>query len=332
MNRVRFVAVVCALLAVRLPLMASSGWLSFRSSREEAPGTYAIDMDTGALMLLVPDEGVWAWVADGSKAAIVKSQGHNDHEIYVMDADGQNRRNVTQHPALDQQPAWSPDGSRIAFVSNREDGHAEEVFVMNADGTDVRNLTRIPRPDTQPHWAPDGKRIVFHSTRDSTDWVGIPRSAIRDEIYTMNADGSNPRRITDNVVDDDQPRWSPDGSQILYVTDLGHQMFAISIMSPDGSGSRQIIQFHRTFPGRGTWAPDGTQIAFQWHVRDPAGVLAEPDIYVMNRDGTDVRNLTDHAASDRLPDWFDPHVSTAVTPAARALFQWGWLKRVGRAR
>ncbi len=327
-NFVLFVSVVCATLAVRLPLVASSGWLSFYSRREEAPGTYAIDMDTGALMLLLPSQTVSAWSADGSQATTVKRVGRNDRDIYVMDADGQNHRHVTQHPALDMQPAWSPDGLQIAFVSNREDGHAEDVFVMNADGTDVRNLTRVPRPDTQPDWAPDGRRIVFHSTRDSTDWVGIPRSAIRDEIYTMDADGSNPRRLTHNEDTDSNPKWSSDGSRILFRRNTERRGSGIYTISPDGSGSREIRHFDGTSGGRGTWSPDGRQIAFQW--RPPNAT--EPDIYVMNRGGTDVRNLTDHPASDRLPDWFDPHVSTAVAPASRALYQWGWLKRVGRAR
>ena len=218
-------SVMCALCAVGLPLLASPGWITFGSLRAEAPGMYAIDMETGALLLLFPGFSAGRWSADGSKVATVHREDRNG-DIYVMDADGRRRRNVTQHPALDQQPAWSPDGSRIAFVSNREDGHAEDVFVMNADGTDVRNLTRTPRPDTRPHWAPDGKRIVFHSTRDSTDWVGIPRSAIRDEIYTMNADGSDPRRLTDNTM-----TANPSGRRTVR----GSSLRGISVIRPGAS-------------------------------------------------------------------------------------------------
>jgi len=87
------------------------------------------------------------------------------------------------------------------------------------------------------------------------------------------------------------------------------------------------------YPGTAAaWAPDGAQIVFQRRTPNAAGEFADTDIYVMDRDGTNMRNLTNHPASDHAPDWFDPHVSTAVAPASRALFQWGWLKRVGRAR
>jgi TolB protein len=117
---------------------------------------------------------------------------------------GQNRRervvvnpvNVTNHPANEFTPAWSPDGSQIAFESYR-DGNSE-IYVMDANGSNPVRLTDDPAWDRDPAWSPDGSRIVFQSARDCNG-----------EIYVMNADGSNPVRLTRDASSDDDPAWSP---------------------------------------------------------------------------------------------------------------------------
>ena len=117
------------------------------------------------------------------------SQRDGNAEIYVMDADGGNLRNLTNHPGGDWSPSWSPDGKRIAFVSQR-DGNAE-IYVMDADGGNPQNLTNNPGRDSSPSWSPDGKRIAFHSDRDNDRDHNI-------EIYVMDADGQNEQRLTEN--------------------------------------------------------------------------------------------------------------------------------------
>ena len=116
-------------------------------------------------------------------------------EIYIMNADGSNVTRLTNNPANDDRPIWSPGGKPIAFVSDR-DGNLE-IYVMSADGSNQTRLTNHPARDVYPVWSPDGTRIMFVSNRDGAF-----------EIYVMNTDGSNVVRITrtgNNILPDGQP-------------------------------------------------------------------------------------------------------------------------------
>jgi len=124
------------------------------------------------------------------------SDRDGDSNIYVMDADGGNVRQLTDDPKQDVDPAWSPDGTRIAFDSDR-DGD-DDIYVMGADGGNVQQLTDDPPWDWDPAWSPDGTRIAFNSDRDG-DW----------DIYVMDADGGNVLQLTDDPGRDWAPAWSP---------------------------------------------------------------------------------------------------------------------------
>ena len=127
-------------------------------------------------------------------------------EIYVMDADGENQRRLTDNRADDRRAAWSYDGGSIAFQSFRDRNF--EIYVMDADGSNQRNLTNNPGSDYNPSWSPAGPRIAFYTDRDAFGVIG--------EIYVMDADGNNQRRLTNHPADDWYPAWFPDGGRIAF--------------------------------------------------------------------------------------------------------------------
>jgi TolB protein len=134
-------------------------------------------------------------------------------EIYASGPDGSGERRLTWHPGNDLQPAWSRDGSRIVFESDRDRngdcvfhecaGYAAELYVVNVDGTGLRRLTRTRASEAYPAWSPDGTRIVFARTLDDEEDDF--------ELYVMNADGSCVTQLTDNTAEDEMPSWTGSG-------------------------------------------------------------------------------------------------------------------------
>ena len=183
-----------------------------------------------------------------------------------MNADGSRQTRLTDSPRSDAEPNWSPDGRRIVFGSNR-DGKSE-IYVMNADGSGATRLTHNDENDRFPRWSPDGRQIAFESV---------------DEIFVMNADGSGLIQLTDNYAREGSLRWSPVG---------GSSAAASVHPSPTPTAAGTAPQ--NPLPGL---AARGGRIVFRSH-RD-----GNPEIYVMNADGSDVTRLTDDGAYDWLPSW-----------------------------
>ena len=244
---------------------------------------------------------------DAQAQIAFSSNRDGNTEIYVMAADGKNQRRLTNNPASDYSPSWSPDGKRIAFVSRR-DGHVHpirgwstsEIYVMDADGGNQQNLTNDPHHDWYPSWSPDGKHIVFGSDRDRDN---NPHNT---EIYVMNADGTNPRRLTNNLTEDMYPAWSPDDGRIAFSARReGHVVhnlditYEIYVMDADGGNQQRLTENRKNdmFP---SWSPSGKRIVF---VSDRKGDFANYDIYVMDADGGNQQKLTKDRGDDWLPSW-----------------------------
>ncbi len=195
-----------------------------------------------------------AWSPDGTRIAF-STPYKTGIGIAVMNADGSGIQVLTTEDSpLNYAPAWSPDGSRIVFVYSSGDG----IDIINADGSGRQRLVTRIAGESYGHlsWSPDGSRIAFESTRPRDN------GHVREEIWVMNADGSNFVRLTTNEVEDHHPDWSPNGQKIVFGREgISGGVFSIN---PDGSGETPLI-FDPFFFGTPSpnWSHDGQQLAYQ---------------------------------------------------------------------
>lgn len=201
-----------------------------------------------------------------------------------MNADGTDPQQLTSG-SYDVSPAWSPDGSKIAFASarpNNGSGEVGQIWVMNSDGS---NMTQLEQPSDvnnyladDPHWSPDASQIVFGAGAGG--------------VYVMNADGSNLHQLASSGAD---PSFSPDGSKIVYSNANN-----IYVMSADGSNPTPLTSDVVTAAIEPTWSPDGAKIAFA----ADRSVLDQFQIWTMNADGSDQTALiTDGNTREGSPSW-----------------------------
>jgi hypothetical protein len=204
-------------------------------------------------------------------------------ELFSVAPQGTGQARLTRTPAIEAAPSLSPDGRRIAFVSDR-DGNPE-IYVMRISDGGIQRLTSNPmRADTDPAWSPDGRRIAYASgTGGELD------------VYVMNADGSAKRGVVVAPGDDAEPAWSPDGEQIAFASNRqGNYDLWLAAL---GGGEPTQLTADPSDEREPAWSPDGTRLAFVTN-RD-----GNDELYTVNVSGLDPRRLTADVAADRDPAW-----------------------------
>jgi Tol biopolymer transport system component len=246
----------------------------------------------------------------GSELAFVSTQS-GEYAIYAMNADGSGKHRLTDVEAdpstpeglfFQTDPAWSPDGTQIAFTSARSGSF--DVYVMRSDGSGTRRLTTSEEDDQHTSWSPDGTSIAFSR--------GTPG-----DIYVMNADGSNTRPLLVNPTGESEPAWSPDGKWIAYVQrEPSSPVRELWLMQSDGTGSRRLTALDASSLNP-AWAPDSKRLAFTSNV-----VASLYDIYVLRIGTKRARRVTREGPDTFEPTW-SPDGSTI------AFEQGGSIKTIG---
>jgi Tol biopolymer transport system component len=221
----------------------------------------------------------WHWVSAGKV-----------HGELVVDNDDPNDNGYVERTVVGRRwgvpwdPTWSADGSRLAFVSDR-DGDWEIYAVPSQGGAKVQ-LTRNRSRDVQPAWSPDGRRIAFVGKRSGA-W----------DLFVMNADGTGVSRLTRSAASDSYPSWSPDGTKIAFVTkparaDAELAWIELSTLTVTRLTDNRIADWDPT------WSPDGTRIAFERYRDGRWDIYAKPAA-----PGNAATNLTQDRFLDWYPDW-----------------------------
>ena len=294
-------------------------------------------------------------LASNTGQIVFTSRRDGNLEIYMMDSDGTNQKRLTAIQGDDLFPAWSPDGTKIAFVSNRNGGFVQ-IHVMDADGKNPIRLTD-GLWETHPEWSPDGQQIAFTVNPDfqerwvphiavidadgdnrvrhedhasepswSPDGQQIAFTSWRDDwnydIYVIGANRQGLKRVTHDLAYKARPSFSPDGGRIAYMS-LHGGFFHIYVVGADGT-NRKRITHNEEHHGDPAWSPDGQTIAY---VVSNDEFPFKSTIHLMTADGQYLKQLSDdHNASDDQPN-FSP-LGLAVSPASKTTTTWGKLKKV----
>jgi TolB protein len=289
----------------RVPTSSSIGGRIAFYSTQEPKGVRIEDAEgRGTTDRLTP---IWsadpAWSPDGQRIAFTSGNNSEGYNIFVVDADGTDMRQLTEHGGVWDHPVWSPDGTRIAFHAQCYDVSFADhrIGIVGADGSGL--ITVKPYwdggkgeccPLCTPAWSPDGERIAFGGYCRDHDEPGGEYPAEHNGIFLMSLDGSNVTQLIQisGGGSDMDLAWSPDGKRIAFsavMTEMGGQQ--IYVMEADGTDLEQLTTDGGYYP---CWSPDGRYIAFT------SGHVASPQLYVISTDGSGVRR---HIGAGSDPDW-----------------------------
>lgn len=227
-----------------------------------------------------------SWSPDG-RWLVAESDAQNFSDVVRLEPKaGTAEQRLTQVPQGCFEPAVSPDGTEIAFVSSREGD--PEIFVMRADGTNERRITAFYQEDREPRWSPDGKWLSFISNREG-----------RDRYYVVRPDGTQLRAVSGEAtkLDERELVWSPDSQKVAFVERLPDAKSRILLANVAG-GEPVALTDGKQRDDAPVWSPDGKYLVF---VAERAG---DVDLWLMRADGSGQVRLTTAPGADWLPRWF----------------------------
>lgn len=245
------------------------------------------------VLLAVSISPVFAKAPTTPKIAFGSDRDGN-REIYIMNPDGTQQTNLTRHKADDVSPAWSPTGEQILFASDRERPQVPpswDLYVMDADGKNVQRVFEKSEDRRHPTWAPDGKQIAY---KRFDRGVGY--------IYIATIDGKNEERVAIGGT----PSWSPDGTEIVFVTKVGKERWEINILNMRTWKQKVFFPFEArpTWVKSPEWSPSGDKLAFSWSDE----VLQEQEtVYIVNRDSRALEKVVQNPGLGAGSPIWSPH-------------------------
>ena len=237
---------------------------------------------------------VFATAPTTAKILFTSSRDGN-YEVYMMNPDGSEQINLTQHRANDLNAVWSPTGDQILFVSDR-DGGIRDLYLMDPSGSNIRRVFTRKRKSYRdsPTWSPDGKQIAY----THLNWNGV-----KFHIYITTLRGQKEERVAEGR----HPTWSPDGTKIAYMSYSGDTCRIVLIDIHTRRQKHLLPRNATSWQNHPFWSATGSKLAFSWNKNPlprllpgdhfPPVWLDKETIYSVNRDGTDLRELFNEAGS-----------------------------------